>query len=286
MEAHHLGRGAGRDRAQAGCGAQEDSQHHHAEVGAQPHRRRHRPLHADAGLGDRPQPHLGVRIVQEDRHGAHLGAGHRDAGFRQHQVHPQLRLQCHGGGLLPQPLRPAARRRHGRQQGQAGHLRRAPVQHRGPLGRVDPGVPRHRRRRGAGARPCDPARGSAGHRLHRDLDQCHGGGTEGALQAVHAGMGVEALRRAGGDHRAHRPRVRHHQARDYLYLSRPGQAPLRFLQREGLHDAADHDRQHRGARRLLPAARHGLAAAAAGTAEARQGSYLAHPASIRWPRTR
>ena len=270
VEAHHLGRGADRDRPEARCRAQGRPQHHHAEIRPQPLRRRHRPLHEYAGIGHRRQPHLGVRILQENRHGADLGAGHRNAGFRQREIHPQLRLQHHGSGLLPQPVLPASCRRHGRQQGQAGHLRRAPVQHRRALRRVDPGVSRHRRGGGAGPRPRHPARRPAGQRLHRNLDQRHGGGTEGALQAVHAGMGVQAVRRAGGDDRAHRAGIRHHQAGHDLHLSRPGQAPVRLLQRESHHDAADHDRQHRGARRLLHAARHGLAAAAAGTAQAGQ----------------
>ena len=108
VEAHHLGRGAGRGRAEAGCSAQGGSQHHHAEVRPQPHRRRHRPLHEDAGLGHGGEPHLGVRIVEEDRHGADLGAGHRDAGLRQRQVRAQLRLQRPGGRLLPQPAVAAA----------------------------------------------------------------------------------------------------------------------------------------------------------------------------------
>ena len=61
-----------------------------------------------------------------------------------------------------------------------------------------------------------------------------------------------------------------HQTGDDLHLSRSCQASLWLVQRKGLHDAADHDRQHRGAGRLLLAAWHELAATAAGAGKALQ----------------
>ena len=112
-------------------------------------------------------------------------------------------------------------------------------------------------------------------------------GTEGALQAVHAGVGREDFRRSGRDHRAHRPRIRHHQAGHAVHLPRPGQASLRLLQREGLHDAADHDRQRREEGRLLPAARHGLAAAEPEPAKPAKTVVSGRiRRTIRWPPTR
>ena len=80
---------------------------------------------------------------------------------------------------------------HGRKQGQAGDLRCASVQHGRTFGRMDPGVPGYRRCGGIGAGSCHPARRPAGHRLHRHLVQRVDGRAEEALQAVHAGVGIQ-----------------------------------------------------------------------------------------------
>ena len=179
------------------------------------------------------QPHLGVRVVEEGRHGTDLGAGYRDAGLRQRQVHPELRLQRAGGGLLPQPAVAAGHRRRGRQPDEDRHFRCAPVEYSRLLRRVDSGIP-----------GTDGAVALAmGHVILRedlqdsDFIETWTNVTVEELKEHYKQYtpewACEDFRRAGRNHRAHRPRVRHHQAGDAYspIAARPSTSTARTTKR-------------------------------------------------------